>query len=103
MLRTHTLNPMFSLPVCDSKSANYYVREGAYFTEVNDVQLEQLITAYKEQGRDNVTLKCADESVYEALMTTLIQEQRIFSFLDGENNSILYTDSPKQLSITFWL
>ena len=103
ILRTHTLNDMFSMPLCESVSANYYVREGAYFSQINDLQLEQLIESYTEQGRESVTLKCANESVYQSLVENLIHEQQIFRFIEGENNSILYTDSPKQLSITFWL
>ena len=103
ILRTHTLNDMFSMPLCESVSANYYVREGAYFSQINDLQLEQLIESYTEQGRESVTLKCANESVYQSLVENLIHGQQIFRFMEGENNSILYTDSPKQLSITFWL
>lgn len=103
ILRTHTISDMYSMPLCDSMKANYYVREGAYFTEMNEVQLEQLIADYREQGRESVTLKCADEIVYEAMVKELIERQRIFDYISGENNSILYTDSPKQRIITFWL
>ena len=103
ILRTHTLSTMYSLPLCDSIDANYYVREGAYFTAMDMNQLEQLIANYREQGRESVTLKCADDLVYETMVEELIHKQQIFDYIMGENNSILYTDSPKQRSITFWL
>ena len=103
ILRTHSLGNLVPLPVCDSLEANYYVREGAYFTEVNFTQLEQLIERYKEENRENVTLRCADDSVYQQMTDELLNQQKIFNYLKGENNSIMYTDSPKQRSITFWL
>ena len=103
ILRTHTISTMYAMPRCDSIDANYYVREGAYFTVMDRTQLEQLVANYKEQGRESVTLKCADEFVYEAMVEELIHKQHIFDYIEGENNSILYTDSPKQRSITFWL
>ena len=103
ILRTHTISAMYAMPLCDSIDANYYVREGAYFTVIDMNQLEQLIANYREQGRESITLKCADASVYEAMVEELIHKQHIFDYIVGENNSILYTDSPKQRSITFWL
>lgn len=103
ILRTHSISSMYMMPYCDSVMANYYVREGAYFTVADENQLEQLIANYREQGRESVTLKCADEVVYETMVEELIHKQHIFNYIEGENNSILYTDSPKQLSITFWL
>ena len=103
ILRTHSISSMYMMPYCDSVMANYYVREGAYFTVADENQLEQLIANYREQGRESVTLKCANEVVYETMVEELIHKQHIFNYIEGENNSILYTDSPKQLSITFWL
>ncbi|MBR5597896.1 MAG: hypothetical protein IKW30_10870 [Lachnospiraceae bacterium] len=103
ILKTHTMSDLVPLPFCDAKEANYYVREGAYFEEMNYEQLEKLISRYKEEERESVTLKCADMNVYECVIEELIYNQNIFYYLTGENNSIMYTDSPRQLSITFWL
>ena len=103
ILRTHSLGELISLPQCNSREDNYYVREGAYFTEVDFEQIEQLIKRYKAEYRENVTLRCADDEVYGEMIEELLNKQKIFRYLDGENNSIFYTDSPEQLSITFWL
>ena len=103
ILRTHSVGKIMPLPQCTSREANYYVREGAYFTEVDFEQIEQLIKKYKEESRENVTLRCADDMVYEEMSEELLNKQKIFRYLEGENNSIFYTDAPKQLSITFWL
>lgn len=103
ILRTHSLGDLMPLPQCDSKEANYYVKEGAYFTEVNYEQLKELIKQYEAQERENVTIRCANEEVYGKMVEELLNKQKIFRYLEGENNSIFYADSPKQLSLTFWL
>lgn len=103
ILRTHSLGNLVPLPLCDSSEANYYVQEGAYFTEADFAQLEQLIKRYKEEGRETVTLRCSKEMVYQEMTEELINKQKIFKYLDNGSNSILYTDAPKQLCVTFWL
>lgn len=103
ILRTHSLENPVVLPLCDSSEANYYVQEGAYFTEADFAQLEQLIKRYKGEGRETVTLRCRDDAVYREMAEELLNKQKIFRYLNHDSNSILYTDDPKQLCITFWL
>ena len=103
ILRTHSMANIVELPQCNSLEANYYVREGAYFTDVNFEQLVQLLTRYKEDARDTVTIKCSGDDVYQKMSEELLTKQKIFKYMDYGNNSIMYTDSPKQRSITFWL
>ena len=103
LTRTHSLSEMVPLPLCDCMDDNYYVREGAYFVEADDVQLSELMKRYQLEGRESVTLRCAGEQVYRQMCEELLVQQKIFKYLDGRNNSIIYTESPKQYSITFWL
>ena len=103
ILRTHSLGDLVLLPLCDSLEDNYYVQEGAYFAEADFAQLEQLIKRYKEEGRETVTLRCSDDAIYQKMVEELLNKQKIFRYLDNNSNSILYTDSPKQRCITFWL
>ena len=44
LLRTHTISEAFPMPYCDSLEANYYVREGAYFTAADKEQLRAVFT-----------------------------------------------------------
>lgn len=103
ILRTHSFSDLIPWPQCNDLEDNYYVKEGAYFTEVNYEQLQQLVSRYLGENRETVTLRCSDHEVYQSMVEELLNQQKIFQYLTGENNSILYTDSPKQLSITFWL
>lgn len=101
--RTHTLTEIVPLPVCNCLDANYYVKEGAYFEEADYEQLADLMERYQDEGRESVTFRCTNDMVYQQMWNELLTEQKIFKYMKGENNSIMYTDSPKQRSITFWL
>ena len=102
LTRTHALSEIVPLPACDCMEANYYVKEGAYFTKADYGQLVELINRYQAEDRESVTIRCAKEEVYQQMKNELLTEQKIFQYVDGKNNSIVYTDSPKQRSITFW-
>ncbi|MBQ9990765.1 MAG: hypothetical protein IJP31_07475 [Lachnospiraceae bacterium] len=101
--RTHSFDDLIPLPECRATEANYYVREGAWFDKMDQDQLKELSRRYYDEGRETMTLKCADEAVYQEMLGKLLEEQQIFNYLQPEGDSILYTDSPGQLSITFWL
>ena len=103
IVRTHSISDFVSLPICNSLESNYYVREGAYFRKLDYRQLEQLIKKYQEEQRESVTLRCADDAVYQQMTEKLLEQQEIFNYLNTGSNSIMYADSPKQRSITFWL
>ncbi len=102
LMRTHSFSDLVPLPDCRAMDANYYVREGAYFTQVDWQQLKTLADRYRQEGRETLTLKCGTEEVYNEMLNQLLEEQRIFDYLRPEGDSILYTDSVKQMSITFW-
>lgn len=101
--KTHVIDMPIPMPECDSMAANYYVMEGAYFTEYDEGALEDFFERGYEEGRTDVTLKCADEEVYAAFRTHLIEEQQIFSYLNANGGSVAYAEDAGQLSMTFWL
>lgn len=100
---THKDTMMIPLPVCNSLEDNYYVRENMYFEELNTEQLEQLLDRAKEQGRNMVTIKCANEAVFTQMYGYLIEEQKIFDFIKNSAGNLYYTQSQRMNSITFWL
>ena len=103
LTRTHSLSEIVPMPLCDSLDANYYVREGAYFLEADYEQLARLVERYYAENRETVTIRCSNDDVYQQMWNELLEKQKIFKYIKGENNSIMYTDLPKQRSITFWL
>lgn len=100
---THETDNVVSLPVCDSMEANYYVREGLYFTEWDPEQIESVFRREYEKGSDYVTLKCASHDVYSRMYGALIADQEIFRYLDCPDGLVSYSDDEEQYSMSFWL
>ena len=103
LLRTHTLGGEVEMPLCTQVKANYYVREKALFSAYDEEQLQELFNKALEQGRDDVTVKCADRACFDAMYTALIQEHEIFQYLPDHNGSVAYAQNEDQLSLTFWV
>jgi transglutaminase-like putative cysteine protease len=103
LLRTHILGGIVPMPQCVALEANYYVREGVYFTGYNEEQLFRVFQNAKSQGRSDITLKCADIVTYLEMEKALIEQQAIFNYLDSPDGEISYAQNEKQLSMTFWM
>lgn len=103
LLLTHTIDHVVALPECTSMDANYYVREGAFFTEVDHDKLKMLFEREYEKGSTYVTLKCATNEVYQQMEEELIGGQKIFNYLNSPDGVVKYSDNGQQLSLSFWL
>ena len=99
--RTHTADVPFPLPECVSLTDNYYVREGLYFTRADMEQVAKAFETAAQEERGSVTLKCADETVYEALYERLLTQQEIFQYLPGD--SVSFAASQERLTLTFFV
>lgn len=103
LLRTHTPGGFISLPECVDNSANYYVRENAYFTSYDRDKMQQLFTKAQEKGQPDVTVKCSDRGCYREVGQAMIEDQEIFSYLPTKESTVSYAENEKQLSLTFWV
>lgn len=103
LLKTHSLGVNVPMPACVATEANYYSREGALFSCYDREQMRTLFEGAKEQGREDVTVKCTDEDSYAQVLTALIDEQEIFDYLNGPGSTIAYAQNENQLSLTFWV
>lgn len=101
--QTHTIEMPIAMPQCVENKDNYYVREGLYFEHYDEEKIGSLFGKAVEAGKETVTIKCSDNAVYEVIWKELIEEQKVFQFIQTENGTIAYTDNPEQGSITFWL
>ncbi len=103
LLRTHRIESVVNMPGCTATQANYYVREGAYFTAYDAEQMQSIFDRAWESGRTEITLKCADEECYREICGVLIDGQEIFSYMPENSGTIAYAQNGKQLSLTFWV
>ncbi|HJC55954.1 MAG TPA: hypothetical protein H9700_01115 [Candidatus Eisenbergiella intestinipullorum] len=99
--RTHRADDTFLLPDCRSMADNYYVREGLYFTRADRAQVSAAFERAQQEGWRAVTLKCANESVYEELEESLLVSREIFRYLSRE--TVAYAAAKERLALTFFL
>ena len=101
--QTHQVGSIVPMPLCTSLEANYYVREGLYFNNFDLEHLRQVFTDAAGQNKTDITLKCADAAVYTQMSKSLIEDQKIFDYLEAPEGTIAYAQNEKQLSLTFWM
>ncbi len=101
--KTHIIDTIVEVPVCSSIEDNYYVREGLYFTEVDEALLEQVFLSAYENGNSYITLKCADQETYQQMTEHLIGNQKIFRYLNTKEGTVSYAENAEQLGLSFWL
>ena len=102
LTKTHTIDSIVPMPRCVVNDDNYYVKEGLFFTSVDTVQLESCFQRAREQGEATVTMKCSDAEVFQQLQKFLIDDQKIFEYLNT-TDSIAYYDNPEMYTLCFWL
>ena len=103
LLATHMPDDPGKLPECTATAANYYIMEGAYFTEYEEEAVAAFFERERETGNTDITLKCETREVYEAFLEELIGKQKIFRYLGSDGGTVAYTRDPDGLSLTFWL
>ncbi len=101
--KTHTIEAIIPLPECTAVKDNYYIREGMYFTEIDEEKLRTLFEKEYEKGSQYITLKCSAPEVYEQMFDYLIHQQKIFRYLNSADGVIKYADMEEQQSLSFWL
>ena len=102
MTRTHSFEKVVDLPKCTATEDNYFVREGLLFKDYDEQQLAQIFGSEEAKAKNYVTIKCAGMESYEQMLSTLIDDQKIFDFIDRQGASISYTANEEQRIISFW-
>lgn len=100
---THTQENVVELPECTSMDANFYVREGVYFTEFDEEKIAKIFSDSYERGDTYVTLKCDGPDIYRKMQEMLIGQQEVFRYLNCPDKAVSYVENEKQYSLSFWL
>lgn len=99
--KTHNINNVVTMPQCVATSANYYVKESLLFDSYNASKIRKAFSNAYADGDSTLTVKCANSSVYNDMLTNLIDNQQIFDYLMSD--TVSYAENESDLTLTFWL
>lgn len=103
LCKTHSIQNVVPMPECTAVKDNYYVREGAYFKDVDEEQLAAVFEKSYADEKDYITLQCADLECYQSMFDALITQQKVFRYMNTEDSAVAYSKNEEQLSLSFWL
>lgn len=100
--KTHTIDTKVPMPACVSMDDNYYVRTGTYFTAMDEGKIAECFQKAALSDANTVTLKADSDGVFGQLKKYLLDEQRIFDYVNATDSVSYYEDS-RMNTICFWL
>ena len=101
--RTHQADSQLQVPVCDTMTDNFYIREGLYLDSYNEEQLTQIFHAFFSRNQKYLTIKCSDDAVYQEICSKLIGESKVFLFMQNRTEGITYSENAIQRTLSFWM
>ncbi len=103
ILKTHIIEHPISVPNCIVQIDNYYVKEGLYLTSFNSTLVENIFKTAKSQGNTCISIRCANQIVYQDFQTNMLDNQQIFQYLGDGTTTLAYTTNDKLYTYTFML
>ena len=97
---THEPKPVVELPPAVSMTDNYYVREGLYFSGVDDMKLRAAFDKAFSQGEKMLFLKTNNEMTLERLKEYLFDEQNVFEYTGQDNARFAILEDRNLIMIT---
>ena len=101
MSKTHISDQYLKIPPCNSLAYYYYVKENQYFTSYQEEKIGNLFARGYQAGWESVTIKCSDDIVYSEMVQKLLNEERIFRFIEGTGEIHYATMKEKQMLIIY--
>lgn len=99
--KTHKIDSVVTMPKCVATTDNYYVKESLLFDSFDSAKLKRAFDNAYKAGDKTLTIKCANSSVYNTVISKLIDEQLVFDYL--KSDSVTYAASDEDLTISLWL
>ena len=103
VLSSHDFDDPSIVPVCLSMEDNYFVREGLYFTAVDEQMLWQAFNSAYVNEREYIMIRMDNPDVYKDMRQYLLGDQKIFDYILSREGSVSYAENPEQLYMIFWL
>lgn len=103
LLKTHIIDNPITPPTCSAQMDNYYVKEGLYLNMLDSLRLKTIFEEAYSEGRQYVSLRCANETVFKQVQTDLLDNQQIFQYLQSGTQTLAYTYNEEMYTYTFML
>ena len=103
IMREHIIDQIAPLPICTARDDNYFIHEGAYFTNVDERGLRELFEQATSENNYQVSLKCATPGCYSEIMSLLLDKNKIFDYYSAGGNRVSYYENENMLCMTFWV
>ena len=87
--KTHKIEMPYDIENCTSMKENYYVRNGLYFMELNEEQLQR---AFSSNTNGILVLKCNSLDLCQQLKSYLIDEQHIYNYNKQSKGYVVQED-----------
>ncbi len=100
--RTHKISSPAPTPPCTSKEEYYFVRENSYFTTADLLHLHTIFDNARRDGEEMLTIKCADNSVYDVFLSELFYQKKIGEFYEP-GQTARYIRDDMEYTISFKL
>ena len=100
---SHDFDSPELFPECVSMEDNYFVREGLYFTAVDDQMLWQAFNNAYVKEKEYIMIRMDNEDVYRQMRSYLLDDQKIFDYILSREGSVSYAENPEQLYMIFWI
>ena len=103
LLTGHTPDNPDILPLCESMEDNYFVKEGLYFTSVDEQMLWQAFNNAYVREKEYIMIRMDNRPCYDEMRKYLLQDQKIFDYILTRDGSVSYAENADQLYMIFWL
>lgn len=101
--KNHSIERIVELPECKSIEDNYFYREGLYIEGYDEDKIKNIFEALNNGDTGYITLKCSNKSVFEEMIEKLVDEKKIFDFMENQEKTIAYTSNDNQATLSFWV
>ena len=101
--RKHTPDTGAPYPKSTSLEDNYYMKNDAYFTQLDKEKLGRLFEKGYDEKAETVSLMCSDKNVYNQILAFLIEDKALFKLVPTTGTQITYAQNDELYVLTVWL
>ena len=102
--KTHIIQNVIPPPACTHTENNYYVHEGLYFDDLDDIDYKEIFNKAYKNHEKCVTLKFANSLLYARASMSLIDCGEVLDYYHNSSaENVMYVKNDKQNILRFYL